>query len=81
MFGLNVATFPKAYKSNVATLKSNIVTLKFHGDLQLTLRRWNQRRNVTEGALTGISQRRDVWAQRRDMTEVDVFGVHSTSRR
>ena len=74
MFGLNVATFPRVYKSNVATLK-------FQGGLQLTSRRWNQRRNVTEGALTGIIQRRGVWAQRRDMTEVGVFEVHSTSRR
>ena len=36
-------------------------------------RDWSQRRDVTKRALTGISQRRDVRAQRRNMTEAGVF--------
>ena len=43
MFGLKVATFPRAYKSDVATLKSNVTT--FQGGLQLTSRRYKKGSN------------------------------------
>ena len=62
MFGLNIVTFPRAYKSDVAMLKSNVAT--FQG-----------RFSTDVATLEPTSLR----AQRRDVIEAGVFGVHSMS--